>query len=321
MKYVVTGGAGFVGSNLVKYLNDRGETDIVIIDTYENKKMLNLHDLKFKDFLDFKDGIEKVISQLKAEAPFSAFFHIGANADVLEYNEKVMMYDNYEYSKAYSQFCYTRNIPFIYASSSAVYGNSKKFSVNIENEWPHNTYSWSKWLFDKFVEENYLKTSFKIYGFRFFNVFGEGESHKGKNASIVNRFVSFINEKGFIDLFNHEIRRDYVYVKDLVNVLYKTYECNCIPTGIYNLGGGHSISHKEIAEMVVESYLEKGKLTGKKEDYIKIVEMPPTLKERFQFLTLAEDLHPFIKEITDGNVEKMKFYINELIDSGYCYHE
>ncbi len=123
MCYIVTGGAGFVGSNMVKKLNEKGITDIVIIDSYGDDKMKNLLGLKFRDFVDYQDGLKVVREYLgKIENP-QGFFHIGANADVLEYNPKKMMNENFEFSKLYCEYSDSKNIPFIYASSSAVYGN------------------------------------------------------------------------------------------------------------------------------------------------------------------------------------------------------
>lgn len=322
MAYIVTGGTGFVGSNMVKYLNKQGINDVIIIDTYGNSKMQNLHDLRFRDFIDYKDGIESCIKYLQSLEKVEAFFHIGANADVLVYDEKKMMNENFEFSKAYCRFCMENNVPFMYASSSAVYGNSKVQQLGAGNEMPHNTYSWSKWLFDRYVEENYIgKESCRIYGFRFFNVFGKGEFHKGKNACIANRFVSFIREKGYIDLFEDTIRRDYVWVEDLVHVLYDTFKEAPVPSGIYNLGGGHQISHEEIAKKVVRLYNLKGKLPCDMKDAIKKISMPVELKSKFQFETMAMEMPDYIKKITAGNEDKIEVYISELIDMDFCYKE
>ncbi|WP_072530993.1 NAD-dependent epimerase/dehydratase family protein [Bacteroides ilei] len=322
MAYIVTGGAGFIGSNMVKYLNNQGLNDIIIIDTYNNKKMQNLHDLTFKDFIDYKDGIDKCINYISKINRIEAFFHIGANADVLVYDEKEMMNENFEYSRAYCNFCMEKGIPFIYASSSAVYGNSKEFKLGVKNEMPHNTYSWSKWLFDRYVEENFLSDNkYAIYGFRFFNVFGMGEFHKGKNACIANRFVSFIKEKGYIDLFEDTIKRDYVYVEDLVHVLFDTYKQKPVVSGIYNLGGGHQISHRQIAEYVVKTYYEKGKLHTPLEEAIKTIPMPSDLKNKFQFETMAMDMPSYIRNITINNEDKMKKYISDLIDMDFYYKD
>lgn len=322
MAYIVTGGAGFIGSNMVKYLNNQGINDIIIIDTYNNKKMQNLHDLRFKDFIDYKDGIDKCINYISKLNDIEVFFHIGANADVLIYDEKQMMTENFEYSRAYCNFCMEKRIPFIYASSSAVYGNSKEFTLDVKNEMPHNTYSWSKWLFDRYVEENFLfDNKYVIYGFRFFNVFGMGEFHKGKNACIANRFVSFIKEKGFIDLFEDTIKRDYVYVEDLVHVLFDTYKKKPVKSGIYNLGGGYQISHRQIAEYVVKAYYEKGKLHTSLEDAIKLIPMPADLRNKFQFETMAMDMPSYIRDITINNEDKMKQYISDLIDMDFYYKD
>jgi ADP-L-glycero-D-manno-heptose 6-epimerase len=313
MKAIVSGGSGFVGSNMIKRLNKQGINDIVIIDNYNEAKFKNLKGLHFSDYVDYSDGIPAIKTYLESSNVPEVFFHIGANADVLEYNPKVMMSQNYEFSKMYCNYCRLNNVTFIYASSSAIYGNGQSCSVNVDNEHPHNMYSWSKWMFDRYVIENLPHFKNKIIGFRFFNVFGIGESHKGKNACIANRFVNFIREKGFIDLFDEKISRDYVWVEDLVEVLFRIWLNTDIKNGIYNLGGANTISHKEIAELVVTAFIDSGQLTGSKEQYIKFISMPKDLKHKFQFYTCAEDLLPCISEITIDNKLKLKHYIDSLI--------
>jgi len=312
MKAIITGAAGFVGSNLVKKLNEKNISDIVIIDNFDEKKLHNIRDLQFTDYIDYSDGIDKVNSYLKMANKPDVFFHIGANSDVLEDDAKKMMYQNFEFSKMYCAYCAAHNIPFIYASSSAVYGNSRSFTIAPENENPHNIYAWSKWLFDKYISAHLPYFTNKVIGYRFFNVFGMREFHKGKNACIANRFVGFMKEKGFIDLFDTKIERDYVWAEDLAEIFYQTYSKE-MKNGIYNLGGGNPISHKEIAEMVVDNFIESGKKNGERSDFIKLVPMPEELKQKFQFYTFADDLLPFISNITTNNKAKLNRYVKELI--------
>ena len=317
MAYIVTGGAGFVGSNMVKKLNSVGIKDVVIIDSYGDDKMKNLQGLNFIDFIDYSDGIDKVRAYLESLVSIEGFFHIGANADVLVYDPKLMMTENYEFSKMYCQVANKFNAPFIYASSSAVYGNGGKQSVGGGEEEPHNTYAWSKWLFDQYTTANAARFSNKVVGFRFFNVFGWGEFHKGKNANIVYRFYRFIKEKNFIDLFNKEIIRDHIWVEDVAEVMYQAMIRPEVTTGIYNLGGQHPISHRYVAEIVVKTMMEEGVIpTSNVDNYIKPIEMPEELKAKFQFYTHAENQMDFITEIAKGNDVKMAEYIRKLIKYG-----
>ena len=314
MAYIVTGGAGFVGSNMVKKLNDKGINDVIIIDTYSDDKMKNLIGLKFIDFVDYQDGIKTVVDYLKAIKNPQAVFHIGANADVLVYDVKKMMNENYEFSKMYCEFANHRNIPFIYASSSAVYGNGGKQEVGAGSEEPHNTYAWSKWLFDQYVMANSSKFLNKVMGFRFFNVFGWGEVHKGKNANIVYRFYRFIKEKNFIDLFNEEIVRDHIWVEDVAEVMYQAMIRKELETGIYNLGGMHPISHRQVADIVINTMIEEGIIPQDITDrYITLIDMPEELRSKFQFYTHADNQLTFISEIAKGNDLKMVEYVKRLI--------
>lgn len=315
MSYIVTGGAGFVGSNMVKKLNDHGITDIVIIDSYSEAKMKNIQHCSFRDFWDYKDGMTVIADKLNSLEKPKGFFHIGANSNVLVYDEKLMMYENYEFSKLYCEYANSHDIPFIYASSSAVYGNSKKFDISEANSSPHNIYGWSKWLFDKYTQAHFDSFKNKVIGFRFFNVFGWNEFYKDETACLPYRFYSFIRDKGFIDLFKDHIERDYVWVEDLTEVLFRTMFGEDIPSGIYNLGGQHPVSHRRVAEIVVETYMNKGLLP--KEDvskYITLIDMPEQLLGKFQYYTHAEDQLDFISNITKGNEQKIESYIAKLID-------
>ena len=261
MAIILTGGIGFVGSNMVRKLNEHGIKDIIIIDTYGNdEKMANLHGLDFLDIFDYKEGIPAVKQYLEGIDVPKAFFHIGANSNVMDYDVKGMMNQNYEFSKMYCEYAASRNIPFIYASSSAIYGNSKEFSIDEANSLPHNTYAYSKWLFDKYVMAHMPQYKNRVVGYRFFNVFGWNEFYKDETACLPYRFYSFIRDKGFIDLFKDHIERDYVWVEDLCEVLYQTMIKGEFQNGIYNLGGNHPVATRKVAEIVIECYMEKGVL-------------------------------------------------------------
>lgn len=315
MSYIVTGGAGFVGSNMVRKLNEHGIKDVIIIDNYDEKKMPNLMSLEFTDFIDYTDGIDSVREKLEAKQNVEGIFHIGANADVLESNPKQMMVMNYEFSKMYCRYAWNHYLPFIYASSSAVYGNSEHQSTEQESLMPHNIYAWSKWLFDKYTESNSAKfCDNKVVGFRFFNVFGWGEFHKDKNANIVYRFYEMMRDNGYINLFKDEIIRDHVYVDDVVEVMYRALVDDNITNGIYNLGGNHPISHRRVAEIVIETMMENGVIERQDPTQcIHLIDMPQELRNKFQFYTHSENQLDLISEITKGNEEKMKSYVKNLI--------
>lgn len=314
MSYIVTGGAGFVGSNMVRKLNQNGISDVIIVDNYDEAKMPNLVGLNFVDYIDYSDGAESVSKQLKIIPNIEGIFHIGANADVLEQNPKVMMTMNYEFSRMYYRIAQERNVPFIYASSSAVYGNAEHQAGGLDELLPHNIYAWSKWLFDKFTDAHKVDDSHKVIGFRFFNVFGWGEFHKGKNANIVYRFYRMMKEEGHIDLFRDDIIRDHVYAQDVTEVMYRAMKDDMLENGIYNLGGNHPIAHRRVAEIVVEILMEKGVIEKKNTaEYIRLIDMPHGLRSKFQFHTYAEGQLPQISIITVDNELKMKEYVRQLI--------
>ena len=315
MSYIVTGGAGFVGSNMVSTLNKYGINDVVIVDNYDESKMPNLLDLRFSDYIDYSDGVDVVEEKLRSLPQIEGIFHIGADADVLDYNPKHMMMLNYEFSKMYCKVASDRKVPFVYASSSAVYGNSKKQDAASENALPHNIYAWSKWLFDKYVTANMSNFDGRVMGFRFFNVFGWGEFHKGKNANIVYRFYRYMKDEGKIPLFKGNIVRDHVYAEDVTEVLYQAMINDDLKSGIYNLGGNHPISHLEIAGLVVETLMNNGivPVISDPDEYIERTDMPEDLRAKFQFYTHSENQETWISDITKGNIEKMRTYIEMLI--------
>ena len=316
MAIILTGGIGFVGSNMLRKLNEHGVKDVIVIDTYgDDTKLANLHGLDFLDIFDYKDGIPAVKAYLEGIKEPKAFFHIGANSNVMDYDVKGMMNKNYEFSKMYCEFAAAKSIPFIYASSSAVYGNSGGFSIDESNSLPHNTYAYSKWLFDKYVMANMERFNNKVVGYRFFNVFGWNEFYKNETACLPYRFYSFIRDKGFIDLFKDHIERDYVWVEDLSEVLYQTMINEYPKSGIYNLGGNHPVSTRRVAEIVIECYMEAGILEkGDVNKYIHLIDIPAIFRDKFQFYTHAEDQLEFISEITKGNEQKIKDYVKLLIE-------
>ena len=308
---IVTGAAGFVGQNLVKFLNKKGYKNLILVDTLSPKNYFkNLIGLEYSDFLNFEKGLSYLKNSIDKYENIEVIFHIGANANVLIEDCNIMMEMNFEHSKFWFDLAKIKNVPIIYASSSAVYGNSKSFKIRIEDEVPHNEYAFSKLAFDYYVKKELNNCKNKVVGYRFFNIFGLGEFHKDKNASLPYRFLEFITTKGFIDLFNKEISRDYVWVEDVCKILYKSWKLE-ISSGIYNLGSGYPISHEKLAELVINTAIEENLIKNKEKLIIKI-EMPDNLVNKFQYLTKAEDLQDWISEITKNNEYKIKSYIVEL---------
>lgn len=315
---VVTGGCGFLGSNLVRHLNANGQDNIIIVDNYDERKLKNLKSLNFRDYISYKQDITSLKKAVE-RYEISAILHIGANADVLERDADIMMMANYEHSKMYLNIAQSLNIPLIYASSSAVYGNASKTDQNRNSEDPHNIYAWSKWLFDKHVRANLPSFENKVIGLRLFNIFGMGEFHKDKNSSLPLRFFNFVRENGFIDVFNREIARDYVWVEDVAAVILSILEDESIGNGIYDLGGNNPVSHMEVADIVASAFVAKG-IKPNKEALIKKIPMPKELEDSFQFFTKSDDLLPLIAKQTHGNKEKINLYIIELLKMYYDFN-
>ena len=181
MSLIVTGAAGFIGSNLVRALNGRGITDIVAVDNLTRAdKVANLADLEIADFVDKRDLLARLEAGAWKDA--DAVLHQGACSDTMETDGRYMMENNYRYSLALLQFCQEQSIPFLYASSASVYGAGTVFKESREFEAPLNVYGYSKFLFDQAVRRRMPEQSAQIAGFRYFNVYGPRENHKGRMA-------------------------------------------------------------------------------------------------------------------------------------------
>jgi len=306
---VVTGGAGFVGSRLIRALNKNGCDRILLVDSFSRRpeKLTGALELRLADFLDYfsLDGLD--VEQLDRRLPpLDVIFHVGAWTNVLETDVTRMLRYNFEHARKWIELGQLRGAPVIYASSSAVYGRSRLSRVNDPAcEQPLNVYGYSKLLLDRWVQSHLETLTGQVVGFRFFNVFGPGENHKAHNSSIPTRFFQFLQDRGHIDLFEGDIRRDYVHVDDVAHVLLQAWQSG-LPCGVYNLGSGVAISHRDIADIVVSSVREAGRPMDA--DPIQVISMPNTLREKFQFYTKAEGVLPWVAAITGDPRQKMRQY-------------
>jgi len=283
---IVTGGAGFIGSNIVKMLNERGIKDILVVDDLTNgSKFVNLSDCDFFDYQDKDDFILDIVNGEFDEEDIEAVFHQGACSDTTEWNGKYMMDNNFEYSKQLLHYCLERQIPFIYASSAAVYGKGTIFKEQRQYEKPLNVYGFSKFQFDQYVRELFPYAKSQVVGFRYFNVYGPREQHKGKMASVAFHHNNQIQENNVVKLFDAydgyeagEQKRDFVYVEDVakVNLWFMDHPEQ---SGIFNLGTGRSQAFNDIAKAVI-AWHKKGEL-----EYIPF---PDNLKGRYQSFTQAD---------------------------------
>ncbi|MEK7815201.1 MAG: ADP-glyceromanno-heptose 6-epimerase [Pseudomonadota bacterium] len=299
MMYVVTGGAGFIGANIVKRLNERGIRDILVVDNLEKAdKFKNLIDCEIADYLDKRDFIDWL--QQSGRRKFKAVFHEGACSDTMEHNGAYMMQNNYEYSKALLDFCQARRVPFLYASSASVYGAGRVFREAREHEAPLNVYGYSKFLFDQHVRARLSRKTAQIAGFRYFNVYGDREQHKGRMASVAFHHFNQFLESGQVRLFegsdnygNGEQLRDFISVEDVVAVNLFFLD-NPRKSGIFNVGTGRAQPFNDVAVAVVNSLRQsedKPALTlddMRQQGILVYVEFPEKLRGKYQSFTQAD---------------------------------
>jgi ADP-L-glycero-D-manno-heptose 6-epimerase len=311
---VVTGGAGFVGGRLVRALNEAGHDRIVVVDSFTRRpnKLAGTLGARFADFRDYFSldalDVEALDRQLP---PLDVIFHVGAWTDVLETDVTRMLRYNFEHSRKWLELGQRRGVPVLYASTSALYGHSPLCRVSDPTcERPFNAYGYSKLMLDRWVLANLSRFTARAVGFRFFNVFGPGEEHKAHNASIPKRFFDFVRDQGRIEVFEGDIRRDYVYVDDVARILIEAWRSQQA-SGVYNLGSGVAVSHREIADKVVAT----GRDAGLRLDAtpIRTIPIPAALSGKFQFYTRAEGVIPWVAEITARPLEKMARYWTDLL--------
>ncbi len=301
MYYIVTGAAGFIGANLVRALNARGITRIIAVDDLtQADKFGNLTDCELADYLDKQEFLD-MIEHGQFDGGIEAILHQGACSDTMESDGRYMMANNYRYSLSLLNFCQDQEVPLLYASSAAVYGGSQEFREEREFEAPLNVYGYSKFLFDQIVRRRLASADFSspVAGFRYFNVYGPRESHKGRMASVAFHHFNQYRDSGKVRLFegsggyaHGEQRRDFVYVDDVVKVNMAFLDSGT--SGIYNLGTGRAQSFNELAVATANACRAlEGKpalplaelvATGT----IEYIPFPEALKGKYQSFTQAD---------------------------------
>ncbi len=285
---ILTGGAGFIGSVLLGYLNDKGLKDIWVVDSLgTEQKWKNLRGKIFHSYSHKNDFLNELSSTSLPK--IDAIFHLGASSSTTEPNAEYVIQNNFNFSKALLAFASENKIPFIYASSAATYGDGElgfddKPSL-IESLMPLNMYGYSKHLFDNYVMNS--KPDTQVVGYKFFNVYGPNEAHKGSMRSVIYNSYFQILEKGYVKLFKSEHPdykdgeqvRDFIYAKDIARVLYDTLKDTKM-SGIFNLGTGTARTWNDLVSSVFKAM--------NKEIKIEYIPLPDNLKDKYQYFTEAK---------------------------------
>jgi ADP-L-glycero-D-manno-heptose 6-epimerase len=284
--HIVTGGAGFIGSNVVQTLIERGCDDVIVVDEMtDGHKFVNISDLAIADYIDKDDFVARLASDKGFAKGITAILHQGACSETTEWDGRYMMQNNYAYSQKLLHHCLENKTQFIYASSAAVYGGSKEFVEDPLFEVPLNVYGYSKVQFDRYVRRVALGSDSQVVGLRYFNVYGPREQHKGSMASVAYHFNNQVREDGEARLFtgtdgyaDGEQVRDFVYVDDVCNVNLWFLD-NPSASGIFNTGSGAAQSFNDVANAVIKWH-GKGK--------IRYVPFPEHLEGAYQSYTQAD---------------------------------
>ena len=306
MTIIVTGAACFIGSNIVKALNRRGETDIIAVDNLTNgHKFRNLADCDIAHYLDKHEFIRQVREHLVPH-DIRAVFHQGACSNTMEHNGQYMMENNYQYSLDLLDWCQDERIPFLYASSAAVYGKGTAFREERALEKPLNVYGYSKFLFDQVVRRRIAQgLTAQVVGFRYFNVYGMREQHKGRMASVAYHHFNQYRSQGYVNLFgayenygNGEHSRDFVSVEDVAKVNLYFFD-NFEKSGIFNLGTGRSQPFNDLAAATVNACrAAEGK---PKLSLAELVE-----QQLIRYTPFPEDLAGKYQSFTQADTEKLR---------------
>ncbi|MDB5814802.1 MAG: ADP-L-glycero-D-manno-heptose-6-epimerase [Rhodocyclales bacterium] len=297
---VVTGAAGFIGSNIVAGLNARGVSNIIAVDNLtRGDKFKNLVKCEIADYIDKKEFLAAIESG-EFDGGIEAILHEGACSDTMEHNGQYMMDNNYRYSLSLLDYCADQQIPYLYASSAATYGGSSVFKEEPQYEAPLNVYGYSKLLFDQVVRRAMPDIASPVVGFRYFNVYGQNEQHKGRMASVAFHCFNQYQAEGKVKLFegsngyaNGGQLRDFIHVDDIVsaNLFFLDKGDR---SGVFNLGTGHAQSFNDIAVAVVNTCRA---VTGKevlslaemqKQGLIEYIPFPEALKGKYQSFTQAD---------------------------------
>jgi ADP-L-glycero-D-manno-heptose 6-epimerase len=300
MYYIITGAAGFIGSNLVKALNQRGESNIIAVDNLKNAdKFKNLVDCEIADYLDKKVFLEK-LQEGYFDGLVNTVLHQGACSDTMETDGRYMMDNNYQYTLELLNYCQNEEVPFLYASSASVYGGGSVFKESRECEAPLNVYAYSKFLFDQIVRRRLQKRSTQVVGLRYFNVYGSREAHKGRMASVAFHFFNQYRADGRVRLFegcdgyaNGGQLRDFVSIEDVVKVnMYFLDHQN--RSGIFNLGTGQAQSFNDVAVATINTLrIAEGKpalslAELQQQGLISYIPFPEQLRGKYQSYTQAD---------------------------------
>lgn len=295
---VVTGGAGFIGSNLLLGLNRLGINDIIVVDDLlEGDKFHNLVQADIADYMDKEMFRQRLLSQRLPK--ITAVLHQGACSDTTERDGRFMMDNNYQVSLELLDYCQKFNIPLIYASSAAVYGAGPNYTEGIYNEKSLNVYGYSKFLFDQVVRRRLPYLTAPVVGLRYFNVYGPQENHKGRMASVALHNMHQYKKDGCVRLFgawdgypNGGQQRDFVYIDDVVDVNLHFLQHQV--SGIFNCGSGQAQPFNDVAHTVVntlrelsnEPALNLAQMTDQK--LLQYIDFPDDLKGRYQSHTQAD---------------------------------
>jgi len=297
---VVTGAAGFIGANLVRALNARGETRIVAVDNLARAdKFANLVDCEIADYVD-KDEFLVRLADGEFDDDIAAVLHQGACSDTMEADGRYMMRNNYRYSVSLLDWCQDNDVPFLYASSGSVYGAGSEFREERACEAPLNIYGYSKFLFDQYVRGMLRDRTAQVAGFRYFNVYGPRERYKERMASVVWHFYGQYASEGRVRLFEGsggyaagEQRRDFVSVDDVVKVNLDFLD-RPERSGIFNVGTGKAATYNAVAAATINACRAA---TGKPRQTvaelvtagtITYIPFPPALAGKYQSFTEAD---------------------------------
>jgi ADP-L-glycero-D-manno-heptose 6-epimerase len=298
--YVITGAAGFIGSNLVKALNKHGVTHIIAVDDLtDGEKFRNLVGCEIADFIDKDEFLEQLESGA-FDGVLDAVLHLGACSDTMESDGRYMMENNYRYSLALLEFCQEEELPLVYASSASVYGSGRVFREGQPHEAPLNVYGYSKYLFDQIVRRRLDDLHAPVVGLRYFNVYGLNEAHKGRMASVAWHFFNQYRSEGKVRLFEGsggfeagEQRRDFVSVEDAVKVNLHFLQ-DKDTSGIFNVGTGRAQSFNDVAMATVNACrAAEGKprlalADLKQQGVVEYIPFPEALKGKYQSFTEAD---------------------------------